>query len=192
MIEISLCRVSADSKHLDIIFNAPYDYQFDSLMVTTLHLEKGDFVEQNFDVSDVFEENPEKRDYILRIPLEKFGLKNIPAIYQVHITAKHKTEDLVTEGFALVSDVNNAYQSILDDILGMGERCAEISNEAIKKYLILYAHQSALYSEHLDEAKMLFKILINNFAKCGGPRRKGNCGTSYNSSYVKSDCGCKL
>lgn len=190
MIEISLCRVSADSEHLDIMVSAPYNYQFTSLTVTTLHLENGDFVEQGFDVSEVFDDS-EKRDYALRIPLEKFGLKNIPAIYQVRITAS-KSGNGPIETFAVVSDVNSVYQSILDDILGMGGRCAELSDEAIKKYLILYGHQSALYSENLDEAKMLFKILVNNFTKCGGSKRKGNCGTSYNPSYVKSDCGCKL
>lgn len=193
MIEISLCRISADGMHLDLIFSAPNEYEFTSLSVTTLHLKDGDFVEQHFDIQDIF--NPLKSNYVLRIPLEKFGLKDIPAIYQIQLSAYKKG---VPEGqeppiysYATISDVNSVYQSILDDILGMGDRCAGLSDEAIKKYLILYAHQAALYTEDLDEAKMLFKILINNFAKCGGSKRKSNCGTSYNPSYVKSNCGCK-
>lgn len=190
-IEISLCRVSASGKYLDIICNAPSNSEFVSMYITTEHLEGGEFVTQEFEIQDAFTD-PAKRSYTFKLPVSKFNLEGIPAIYQIKLTA----EDLdnpgtFIEAFTFVSDINDAYRSMLDDILSMGERCSTISDEAIQKYLILYGHTQALYLRQTEEAKMLFKILVNKFSNCSGTSSRGSCGQSYKTSYVKSNCGCK-
>ena len=71
------------------------------------------------------------------------------------------------------------------------------SDEAIRKYMILYGHLSAMAAGDIDIAEMYFKILINNFNKCGtrDGRSCGTCGCSTNyipsaSHIVDHNCGC--
>lgn len=74
----------------------------------------------------------------------------------------------------------------------MGGNCSSISDEAIRKYLILYGHQAALYSEGGEDiAKMLFKILVKQFSNCSSNTRPGRCDVQFNNYIVKSNCGCK-
>ena len=65
--------------------------------------------------------------------------------------------------------------------------CTEISDEAIRKYLLLYGHQSALTCGD-DEVAERYFILINKcFDKCGSS--KSNCGCCSPKTNVKS-CNC--
>lgn len=194
MIEISLCRVSSDSKYLDLMFNIPVDYTFTAMHIRARYIEDNEFVTKEFDVSEQFI-NLNKKEYVVRIELAQFGI-SVPAIYEVQFVAqKYILEPeahmaLLTDT-AYCSDVNLVYQSMLDDILSMGNKCTTISDEAIRKYLILYGHQSALYANDHDTAEMLFKILVKQFSNCGNNTRPGNCGYQVNSNYLKSNCGCK-
>ena len=86
-IEISLCRVSASGKYLDIICNAPRNSEFVSMYITTEHLEGGEFVTQEFEIQDAFTD-PAKRSYTFKLPVSKFNLEGIPAIYQIKLTAE--------------------------------------------------------------------------------------------------------
>lgn len=190
-IEISLCRVSASGKYLDIICNAPRNSEFVSMYVTTEYLKGGEFVKEEFEIEDAFPD-PDKCTYVFKLPISKFNLEGIPAIYWIKLTAN----DLDNPGTliykdACISDTNAAYQSMLDDILSIGERCSTVSDAAIQKYLILYGHTQALYLGKIEEAKTLFKILVNKFSNCSGTSQRGSCGQSYKTSYVKSNCGCK-
>lgn len=201
MIEIELCRVSSDSKWLDLIFNTPNGYQVTSLQITAHSLSDNNLVETTREFVKISEEdigegtitkNDDQNRYVRRILLKPFQVG--PAMYCVHITARpiEGDPDDRIDAEAWCSDVNSVYYEIVDDLLRLGEHCSDISNDAIKKYLILYGHQTAMYNGELDAAKMLFKILVKNFSNCGNTSRvAGNCGDRINIHNVKSNCGCK-
>lgn len=143
MIEISLCRVSSDSKYLDLMFNIPADCTFTALHIRARYVEDNEFVTKEFDVSEQFINTADKKEYAVRIELAQFGIL-VPAIYEVQFVAQRslgpEAHMEVLYDTAYCSDVNLVYYSMLDDILSMGNKCTTISDEAIRKYLILYGH----------------------------------------------------
>ena len=94
----------------------------------------------------------------------------------------------------ICSDVNYAYRCMIDDLF-MNEitkdSCEDvISDEVIRKYLILYGHQAALATEDLETAEMYFKLIGSCFNRpgCGSDgRTPGSCCGCGNGSG--SNCG---
>lgn len=85
----------------------------------------------------------------------------------------------------ICSDVNYAYRCMIDDLF-MNEitkdSCDDVvSDEVIRKYLILYGHQAALSVEDLETAEMYFKLIGSCFNRPG-------CGSDGRSPG--SCCGC--
>jgi len=101
-ISVSLFRVSSDSKYLDMIFDCPNDYYFNSLLLTVKYFESGKLVTQNFDLSSALfivnksdadvssaehiQSTVKKKHWTVRLPLNKIGI-NYPAIYDGTIKA---------------------------------------------------------------------------------------------------------
>jgi hypothetical protein len=57
------------------------------------------------------------------------------------------------------------------------DKCAGVSDDVVKKYLMLYGHQQALQAREIEIAKEYFKLMYNGFSKCGSVSRSGsNCG----------------
>lgn len=81
----------------------------------------------------------------------------------------------------ICSDVNHAYRCMLDDLLKEG-RCDSISDDAIRKYLLLYGHQAAISVRDMETAEVYFKLIGNCFSKCANKDRPSkhvqscNCG----------------
>ena len=180
-ISISLFRVSSDSKYLDMIFSCPMNYYFTSLQLEVKYYNDSDkkFNSEFFDLSVALfsdSESAEKKHWNVRIPLEKLNIF-VPAIYKATI----KASEIVEEGeYAdeiidrmVCSDVNYAYKCMLNDLLEE-DSCSEISDEAIRKYLLLYGHQSALACGDDEVAERYFKLIGNCFSNCG--QKFSNCG----------------
>ena len=80
------------------------------------------------------------------------------------------------------SDVNYAYRCMLDDLLAENNRCDSVSDDAIRKYLLLYGHQAALSVRDMETAETYFKLIGNCFNKCAVKDRPAkhaqpcNCG----------------
>jgi len=95
-------------------------------------------------------------------------------------TCEEEGSDL--EDSMICSDVNFVYRCMLDDVMGQADsRCAGISDEAIKKYLILYGHQAALAAGDEDTAEEYFRLLNNCFT---------NCGSNYRPDRHSNSCNC--
>lgn len=193
-ISISLFRVSQDSKFLDMIFDCPFDFYFTlvELEVRTLGPDNK-FQSQWFDLADVLfsdEDTFQRKHWNVRLPLAKIGISE-PAIYIANFKAEQVPESFYTDDpnpeyteisdcgelplelhdSAVCSDVNDAYYSLLDYILDMGDKCQSVSDDALRNYLILYAHQSAMEQRDFEMAEMFFKMIIRKFNKCGGGPR---------------------
>jgi hypothetical protein len=69
------------------------------------------------------------------------------------------------EDTAICSDVNFVYRCLLDGILEEGP-CDPVSDEIIRKYLILYGHETAMKLRHLETAERYFKYLAKCFHPC--------------------------
>lgn len=256
VISVGLFRVSGDSKYLDMIFDCPQDYYFDSLKLEVRFVEQSTFKSKFFDLSDALFDTTsastctiKKKHWTVRLPLDKLEI-TVPAIYIATLHAspvfttvldngtfkyalpcpytnssayevRYNTGDnagLVYEkngtdpfiGFdgetvlgkiftnccgndctgqllteiedtMICSDVNYAYRCMLDDLLKEG-RCESISDDAIRKYLLLYGHQAALAVEDMETAEAYFKLIGNYFNKCAVKDRPAkhaqpcNCG----------------
>ena len=98
------------------------------------------------------------------------------------------------------SDINGAFQYIMDNILNLENSCTPISDEAIRNYLILYGHLQALENGQQSIAEEYFKILVKNFTKCGNNSRAcgGPCGcqsspcgpNQHNQHPTHNSCNC--
>lgn len=95
------------------------------------------------------------------------------------------------EDSAVCSDVNYAYKCMLSDLLSLTDPCPEISDELIRKYLLLYAHQSAMSVRDLDMAELYFKFIANCFHTCPTECVCG-CNSVTQSAPRKSGCNCGL
>lgn len=103
---------------------------------------------------------------------------------------------------AICSDVSNVYNNILDEVINSTGVCDKVSDQAIRNYLILFAHQEALRLGHKEDAILYFNMINNNFNRCGTFARQGsgpkcgcqsNAGASVSRPSVSSrgaSCGC--
>ncbi len=148
--------------------------------------------DENGAETDPVQFNKTKTQYVVRIPLEDALDITNPAIYYGEFEAKfnydwwkseHKDETLfcsldypeTLNASATTSDVNFAYRCMLDDLIQDANICGcpQVSDEAVRKYLILYGHQASLTTGDIEIAKLYFKLLNNCFNKCGAPERMG-------------------
>lgn len=188
-LNINLFRVSPDSKFLDMLFDCSIDSYFTSLQIEVRYFNKGILNKKIVDLGElIFNNDPEdeettvfKHQWVLRIPLNKiFKSENIqPAIYIAYFKVGRIIEigdeeyeldfwddTEMSSASAAASDVNSIYKVLLDGVIG-SNKC-EITDDVIRNYLILYAHQMAMDLRELDDATMYFKLITNNFNNCGG------------------------
>lgn len=199
VISVGLFRVSGDSKYLDMIFDCPEDFHFESLHLEVRFLEQGKFKLKFFDLSNALFIDPvtgeiitNKQHWTVRLPLYKLDIF-VPAIYigTLKMAADDESisnpcgcydpEDNCLTTTMVCSDVNSAYKCMLDDILKEGS-CETVSDDAIRKYLLLYGHQAAMAVEDMETAEAYFKLIGNCFNKCAVKDRPAkhaqpcNCG----------------
>ena len=204
-ISIDLFRVSSDSQYLDLIFQCPSassSTSESSIYMNKFQLEvrDGEGNSQRFDLSDALfagegKKSAEERtyDWTVRIPLYKLGI-DYPAIYIATLGCAVEVEEdeepvTIPEATAICSDVNFVYQCLLDQVIESCDVCSrgnQVSDDAIRNYLILYGHQAAMFRRDLDVAERYFRILSRCFDNCND--KKKCCG---GTPKVKSDCGCK-
>lgn len=100
------------------------------------------------------------------------------SIYTVELHIAPKDPSMPSDSkLAYVSDVEFVYDCLFDKIVSISnDCCAESSDDLIRLYLTLYGHVSAMNYGRLDEAKLLYKRLLN----CGC-----NCKTQ---SITKCNC----
>lgn len=181
---VSLFRVSADSKFLDLMIDSPQDYYF-NFFVLNVWLPQSDTT-LSFDLSDATftdtNNNLVKQSHwIIRIPLEDLGI-NEPAMYYATLKSTYfgtnasAPNELITE--LVASDVNSVYNYMLNSILTM-DKCDILPDDMVRNYLLLYGHQSAMFVNDDETAKEYFRLITNGFNKC---KTSVPSGTS---------CGCK-
>ena len=178
---VSLFRVSPDSKFLDLMIDCPKDYLFTSFILNIWLPSTNET--KSFDLSEAIfaddDNNPIiQNHWIVRIPLEDLGITE-PAMYYATLKSEYIGEGdqtpLITE--LVASDVNYAYQCMLEEILKL-DKCSTLSDDMIRKYLLLYGHQSAMFVNHDETAKEYFKLISNCFGKCptSVPKGTSSCG----------------
>ena len=176
-----------------MIFDCPKEYFFNFLQLTVYRLgEDGKFHTTIFQLQPALfnsEESKCQKHWTVRLPLSKIGVSE-PAMYEASLKAElceeYEEEDFLDgelEANMVCSDVNHAYYYMIDSILSMGDRCANLSDDAIRNYLILYAHQAALSQHDIETAQTYFKLILQKFDHCGnGPRPR--------VTPWKSPCNC--
>lgn len=210
-ISISLFRVSGDRKYLDMIFSCPYGYHFTSLELEARFVgDDGKFQSSFFDLSmalfnteesdDSEEESTSKLRHAVRVPLEQLGI-TIPAIYIATFKMQDdETEEDPISDTAICSDVVEAYRCMMDDLFmhQKDSSCNDtVSDEVIRKYLLIYGHTAAMAARDLDTAQEYFRLIGNCFDKCGPKGRgsgsccSGTCGGKHQFRPIHiNPCNC--
>lgn len=178
-ININLFRVSSDSRYLDMMFDCPRAFEFTSLIIDVYHLDKQ---KETFDLSEAIftTTTPPRKHWTVRLPLNALGCgPEKPAIYVATFKAKtvnDPSQDPMTPeeiiDTAICSDVNSVYYSLVDGIVDINNKCENIPDDVIRKYLILHAHHLAMAKGELDDAILYFKMISNFFKKCGPFKRR--------------------
>lgn len=195
-ISVSLYRVSSDSFYLDLIIDCPEEYYFSSFMLEMKELVGGKFTSKKYDLTQACFPNTTKdiTHFNFRIPIEvlqsDMGTFPNPAIYVATLEAANKEDetDVLTDTL-VSSDVNFAYRCMLDDILNP-TRCEPVSDEVIRKYLLLYGHQAAMAVEDFETAEAYYKLINNCFSRCGVDYRDSNRGCPTCGQQPKPTCNC--
>ena len=179
MIEITLLRISPDSKYLDIIAEVPSGYRFDALQVYRYTGENQ--YEDPVDCSGVY--NPNSTKQILRIKTNSFG--EDVTIYKVEFGATTlDVKNPTLSETAYCSNVNFVYENLLDLLLNVTNDCINQNEfETLNRnHAILYAHTEAMRLGRFREAEMFYDIIWNSFVNCGPEVRR--------SGLFTNNCGC--
>jgi len=166
---------------LGISVPAIYTGNFEATHVTLGH-KSNSFIDDTIDPEDNW--NPDKEG-------EEIA---------VHHIMHHMDGGDVISDSAVCSDVSNVYNHILDGVINVTGPCDKVSDDIIRIYLILYAHQEAMRLGHFSDALLYFNMINSNFNRCGNFVRSGSgpsCGCQ-GSGIVKisshksggASCGC--
>ena len=182
VISVSLLRVSnghveiegPNKKAIDLIVDCPTGYKFTSCILEARESENS---KQVYNLDDaLFGDAKLDTHWNIVIPLAFLGIDG-NAIYRITLKARPLIEengeyideidedgDSITTTM-LTSDVTGSFNCLMSSIL-TGDPC-KLSDEVIRNYLILYAHQVALQDGNEDLAWEYFKMLDNCFNRCG-------------------------
>lgn len=179
----------ADPEDEDAILN-----EYDELYYHNKHYYSG-----QFKVEDINVDRPE----MYEVKLEAFHNELADSDLEDEMEVDECwTPPVSITSYAVISDVSKVYSCLMHDILNMGngkDICVDskASDELIRNYLILYAHQEAMKLRELQDAKKYFDMLNKCFTLCG--EHKTPCsvcsgGTLLDPSrfntYKPSSCGC--
>ena len=180
MIEISLIRISPDSKYLDIIVERSSEYRFNTLNVYR-YLGNSEYADP-VDCSSIYDHSKTKQ--VLRIAANSFG--SDITMYKVEFGLAPDAEGVpeVENEVAYCSNINFVYENMLDLALNIKNDCITDSEYDTfnRNHAILYAHTEAMRLSRFREAEMLYDIIWNLFSNCGPAGRRSNL---YNKP-----CGC--
>lgn len=177
-ISISLAKVDYDlgQPYIKIIADNPHGYQFTQCIIEVHPIIDGNWGEiKRFDISSLLEG---REDINMSLPVSALEGASSPAIYDIYLMAEHSLEHdkPVLKDHLMLSDIHGVYRHLMDGLLDT-DKCSGISDDLIKKYLLLYGHQAALESGDLDIAKDYFKLMHQGFSKCGSTNNNSiNCG----------------
>lgn len=179
-ININTCKVKNTNSGQVIWLSAdcPSDYTFDRCIIKAEEYSKNTWITSNTYVDFSPAVNAlETSSLNSFLPIGQIGL-NPHTIYTVELHAVSNDPSVEPEiEIAYVSDVEFVYDCLFDKIVDISnDCCAEASDDLIRLYLTLYGHVSAMNYGRLDEAKLLYKRLLN----CGC-----NCKTQ---SIAKCNC----
>lgn len=172
-ISISLAKIDYDAgkPYIKIIADNPMDYIFTKFIITVYLVDGNKYEVKRFDASSTISG---QEDIILTLPISILEGIEGPAIYDIQIASESDLDEIQDRLY--LSDANYVYRELLDELLSE-EKCLDIDDSLIKKYLILYGHQQALQAGDLEVAKELFLLMNKGFSKCGNANVKSiNCG----------------
>lgn len=172
-ISISLAKIDYDfdKPYIKIIADNPMGYVFTKFIITVYLVDGSKYKVKRFDASSTISG---QEDIILTLPVSILEGIEGPAIYDIQMASESDLDEIQDRLY--LSDANYVYRELLNDLLSE-EKCLDIDNSLIKKYLILYGHQQALQAGDLEVAKELFLLMNKGFSKCGNTNVKSvNCG----------------
>lgn len=172
-ISVSLAKIDYDAgkPYIKIIADNPTGYVFTKFIITVYLVNGNKYEIKRFDATSTIEG---KEDIVLSIPVSVLEGVEGPAIYDLQISSENELEEIQDRLY--LSDAYYVYRELLDELLSE-EKCLNIDDSLIKKYLILYGHQQALQAGDLEVAKELFLLMNKGFSKCGNANVKSvNCG----------------
>lgn len=172
-ISISLAKIDYDAgkPYIKIIADNPMGYVFTKFIITVYLVDGNKYKVKRFDASSTISG---QEDIILTLPVSILEGIDGPAIYDIQMASESALDEIQDRLY--LSDANYVYRELLNDLLSE-EKCLDIDDSLIKKYLILYGHQQALQAGDLEVAKELFLLMNKGFSKCGNTNVKSvNCG----------------
>lgn len=172
-ISISLAKVDYDAgkPYIKIIADNPTGYVFTKFIITVYLVDGHKYEVKKFDATSTI---VGQEDIVLTLPVSALEGIDGPAIYDIEISSENSTEEIQDRLY--LSDAQYVYRELLNELLSE-EKCLDIDDSLIKKYLILYGHQQALQAGDLEVAKELFLLMNKGFSKCGNANVKSvNCG----------------
>lgn len=176
-ISVSLAKIDYDlgQPYIKIIADNPHNYTFKKCIIEVHPIINGDWGEiKRFDISTLL---ADRENINMVLPVSALDGMSYPAIYDIYLMAEHiddYNKPLIKDRLCL-SDIHGVYRHLMDGLLST-DKCSGVSDDLIKKYLLLYGHQAALESGDLDIAKDYFKLMHQGFSKCGSTNNSINCG----------------
>lgn len=181
VLNIETCRISREQGKtwLYCVFELPLEYGVVGIQLSPYVFING--VEQNydpitFDSADLSTQFVDGKTNTIMIPISDLSDQmSLYGIYQLRITVKDRntTETSISEIW--VSDVEFMYHCLIPSILNLNNDCVGISDDVIRKYLLLYGHQSAVQLKDFPTAKYLYKKMIESCGQKCNPSNYCNC-----------------
>jgi hypothetical protein len=173
-ISVRLAKIDYDlgQPYIKLILDNPYDYTFTQCIVEVHSVSNGKWNDvKRFDISTLFEG---KNNVVISLPVSALDGMSDPAIYNIYLKAINPSWEELEDRLVL-SDIHGVYRHLLNSLLETN-KCSDIDDALIKKYLLLYGHQAALQNKDLEIAKDYFLLMHQGFSKCGNNSKTVNCG----------------
>lgn len=186
MIQINLLRISPDSKYIEFSVECPVNYRFN-----LLHIKKYDWeTTQNYpvnmsgwvDASSLYKQTSTKE--VMRVSSDIFKDSTMFQVaFGVDWILEDALEPIYPDGAKLsskitvgvCSDVNKVYHYMLQCILNLDSRCAGLSDEVKRMFVVLHGHTEAMRLGRYEDAEYLYSLLQNNFSICKGESNSKDC-----------------
>lgn len=210
MISINLLRISPDSKYLEFDVECPANYRFNKLYIKKYdytpnptpvdtngnptddgwrdlsHLLAGTGVKELMRISTLALSNLFNNNTQLTITPDANG-NSASTMFYVHLGVWDYNDaglDAIPDVISAVSDVNNVYAMLKDDILNLDVNCINQTDfqKLMRNYMFLYAHTESMKLERFDDSELFYDIIKKSFS---------SCQTNQRSTRTINNCNCR-
>lgn len=177
---------------LRTLLEVPRNHSLTNLQVTGYFFVDGKETKQTLEYDPSTENGASGGSCVLDVNLSEDFNHTTQGFYRVQIEYQNMSDQTQYSEFMYVSDVEFMYHCMTEQLFSLGECCEELPDTLIQKWLLLQGHQMAMDYHQYDEAKFLYKKMLQICGHGCGKTNTCGCQTTVTKIVTEPSCGCKV